>query len=151
MTWRDICDAWSEDLALNVPELAGARRHLYAPVSVEALFAEGEERHVAVWPEAEAESSEGFVTTPGVLLRRQFVITVWESASNESTRRIDDEERAAAWLELQEAIVDRILRRDAIQMGGVDSTSYAGTQFGLAAGVRFIELRLRTVQGRDYV
>lgn len=144
MSFTDVVDAWMGELTSSVPGLADVTPHRYASWSVEALQASKGERHLAIWPEVEAEVTEGLTTDGSLLATQGFVVTVWEDASVESTRRFDDEVANAAWLALAEAIRARFMVRANLRLGDplIMRTQYLGTTFDLVGMMRVMTLRL---------
>lgn len=155
MTWKAICDAWVLDVTSNVSGMADVITHRYAPWSVEAFFAESGDRHLAVWPEFEAETAEPFDTSGARLFEQRFLLAVWEDASESGARRIDDEAANAEWLDLQEAIVARFFVASNVRLGMVAAdnpmdTRYLAGRFEPASNKRVMVLnfgvrRARTV------
>jgi hypothetical protein len=148
MTWASICNAWYTELTNSVPELADAIPHLYAPWSVERLVAELDERHIAIWPEAEPDAMQNLTTGPlgpVQMANENFVIAVWEDARVESIRRIDDEQANLAWLALHEAIRARLTSSANNQLGDtqISSTRYQGCAFGIEAMCRTLAVRFQ--------
>ncbi len=145
MTWTSVCQAWADELKLTVPALNDAIVHLYAPYSVESLETSTTERHLAVWPEGEAESAIPFTTSPADLLEQSYVVLVWEDASEEATRRRDDEQANADWLDLHEAIRARFLTKNNIRLGdpNIMDTRYQGASLEMIGARRVIAVRFR--------
>lgn len=143
MTWTAIDDAWVTELTTNVAGLTSAIVHKHASWSVEALTAERGERHLAIWPEDEAESLEGLTTGPADLATQNFVVLVWEDASTESGRLMDDDTANAAWLDLHEAIRARFLTTANIRLGSsaIMDTRYRGAAFDMVGLVRTMAMR----------
>jgi hypothetical protein len=143
VTWTAVVDAWATELTTNVTGLNSAIVHKYASWSVEALVAERGERHLAVWPESEAEAVEGLTTAPSDLATQSYVVLVWEDASTEGGRLQDDETADAAWLDLHEAIRARFLRTANVRLGSsaIMDTRYRGAAFDMVGLVRTIALR----------
>jgi L-rhamnose mutarotase len=152
MSFQTTVDAWVTDLTQNVTELAQAIVHRYSPWSLEELAASGDERHLAIWPDIEAETAEPLLTIPSHMLQQVYVISLWEDASDESVRRVDDEASNADWLELFEDIRVRIQRSANLQLGGTDvmKTDYIGGGFPRVSGKRVMELRLRVSRPVQY-
>lgn len=151
MTFKTVVDAWAFDLQTNVTGLDAttippAQVHLYTPWAVEALLASAGERHLAIWPEGEPEVVNAAIagTNPADLAEASYIITVWEDASSDSARSIDDETAAQTWLTLYEAIRDRLYLMTNIQLGSVDATRYAGGALDFRAGCRILQIRFRT-------
>jgi hypothetical protein len=146
MTWTEIVDAWVTELQNTVPGLADAVVHRYASWSVEALVAERGERHLAIWPEAEAESLEGLTTGAGGgsdLATQSYVVLAWEDASTEGGRLMDDDTANAAWLDLHEAIRARFLTSANLRLGSsaIMDTRYRAAAFDMVGLVRTMALR----------
>jgi hypothetical protein len=145
LSWVEVCDAWIDELMLQVPALQEAIPHRYAPWSTEALFAAPGERHLAVWPEGEAETATPFTTSPADLMEQSYAVLVWEDASTETQRRFDDESANADWLKIHEAIRARFHRMDNVRLGDANimDTRYVGASFDLIGGRRVLAIRFR--------
>lgn len=143
--YADVCEAWADDLTAHVAELSTATLHLYAPWSVENLVAGAGERHLAIWPEGEAETAEPMLVDGSQLATQSYVIVVWEDAAAETARRFDDDAANKAWLDLAEAIRARLKRQGAFQLGSADvmHTAYVGTTFPAAGALRVLIVGMR--------
>jgi hypothetical protein len=125
-------------------------RHLYASWSAEQLYAQTNERHVAVWPNGEAlELREGITTEPADLLSTSFSILVWEEAASEATGLYDDDTANQAWLALYEAIRARLYVRvsvaGAAALGGAGLVhQFIASNMGMRGATRFMEFNFRT-------
>lgn len=153
MTLQTVCSGWMTDLCNgNVTGLTDAIQHLYTPWSVEDGYASSGERHIAIWPEAEAESATPLTagSPPSYLATQSFVIRVWEDASVDSSRLQDDETAASAWLTLAQAIRDRLMVWANIQTGSVNTTQYGHTTFDFRAEARIFEIRFLTTTTLTY-
>jgi hypothetical protein len=141
MSWVSIVDAWCDDITGNVVGMTDAIVHKYAPWSLEQLFPEGTGKHLAVWPEAEAETMEAFDTSGGQLAAQEFVVTVWEKAEA-AQRLIDVDESNAAWLDLHELIRARFFVARDIQLGNphIMRTRIVSGSFPTVGGLRVMEL-----------
>lgn len=153
MTWKSVCDAWVDDITANVDGMAEVTVHRYAPWSVEAFFASTGDRHLAIWPEFDAETTEPLTTAGGRIFEQRFLLAIWEDASEESARRIDDEAANAAWLELQEAVVARFFVAANVRLGMVAAdnpvdTQYLAGSFEPASTKRIMRLNFRVRRTR---
>lgn len=147
--WESVCDAWLTDLQTNVTGLdtttvPADRTHQYAPWSVEAFYAEAGERHLAIWPEGEAEETAPFLTDGGLMSNQSYVIAVWEAA-DEQTRLQDDDTLNKAWLTLHEGIRARLMTLANIRLGSstIKRTMYVGSSFETGNANRVMALRFR--------
>jgi hypothetical protein len=146
--WSDVVDAWVTDLQTNVTGLdtttvPSSRVHKYASWSAEELFALSGERHLAVWPAAEPDVTEGLLTDGSLLATQTYIILVWEDASTTQGRLQDDDTANAAWLTLHEAIRARLLVRANSQKGSstIMDTRYRGAEFPASGDKRVMALR----------
>lgn len=144
MSWRSVVDAWVDDITGNVAGMSDVIVHRYAPWSLENLNTNAGERHLAVWPEDEAESMEALVTGGGQLANQDYLVTVWEDAEA-AMRLIDNEEANAEWLDLHEAIRARFFVAGNIRLGNTEimRTRVISGRFPAVAGLRVMELRFR--------
>jgi hypothetical protein len=133
-----------DELVANVDGLVDAAPHLYASWSNENLYAGQDERHIAIWPEAEPEVRAGLVaaTKPVDEVAQSYVIAVWEDASAESARSFDDDQANIDFLDLAEDIIARlyVMANDDLGLAGSD-VHYQGVQFGPRGPVRAMALR----------
>lgn len=147
--FSDVCDAWLTDLQSNVTGLdtttiPSDRTHLYAPWSMESMAALASERHLAIWPEGEPDVVSGYVagSPPSDLAEQSYVITVWEDASAESSRRFDDDTANKAWLTLYEAIRARLYVSTNQDKGQTNSlTNYKGGTMAMESMTRMLAIR----------
>lgn len=146
--WTDTCDFFLDDLEANVSQLLTAVQHRYATWDPQA-FANDGDRHVAIWPAREAESSEP-LTTHGRLLRQTYIVAYWEPGDEEEERRVADEEAAADLLELHEAVRDRF-HDLSIQPTGTQ-VRYTGTTFrDSTSPIRGFVMTVDVERGKDVV
>jgi hypothetical protein len=141
-----LCDAVIDDLTTEVPELRDALVHRYAPYDPEQQLAEPGERHLAVWPAAEAaDAAEPLVTGPGGdMLVQQYRVTYWEHAGDESSRGIADTEAAADLLNLIEKVRARFYDIGNVFIGGSDHTRYLGTSLPERGGeIRWFQITIQ--------
>lgn len=133
MTFKEVCDYWVADLTANVGGLAPPTiTHRYAPWSPELLYSERSgERHLAVYPELDAETAVGLTVIGDRLGTQTYALLVWENATDSQGRLVENVDRDAAWLLLAEQVKDRVMDRDGVGSGTttVMSTQYAGTTF----------------------
>jgi hypothetical protein len=143
LTWTAVVDAWVEELTTSVQGLADVVVHRYASWSVEALVAERGERHLAIWPEAEGEAAEGYLSDGSLLSTQRFVVLVWEDSSTEQGRLQDNESADAAWLDLHEQIRARFLKGSNVRLGSTSlmDTRYRESAFDRVGLVRTMALR----------
>lgn len=144
MTLRSICDAWISDITSNVPGMADVLTHRYAPWSLENLYAEAGERHLAVWPEIEAETHQPFDTSGGQLAEQDFICGVWEHVPD-LDRAQDDVDADGAWLDLYELIRARFFVTANVRLGdsSIMRTRAVGGSFPVIGSRRVMELRFR--------
>jgi hypothetical protein len=145
-TLTGVCDAICDELTNNVPELRDALVHRYAPYDPEQLMAEVGDRHLAVFPAAEAtDESFPLVTAPGGdLLQQLYRITYWESAGDESSRGYADQEAAGELLTLLEKVRARFYIVANLRLGGTDSMQYVGAGLPERSGVvRWFQITIR--------
>lgn len=145
MTWRAVVDAWVADITGNVDGMADVVVHPYAPWSLELLYVERNERHLAVWPEPDAEATTPFTTDGGQMTEQDYVVVVWEDAGPESSRLIDDDAANGDWLDLAEAIRARFFVAANVRIGDplIMRTRYMSGTFPAVANLRVMELRFR--------
>jgi hypothetical protein len=144
-----ICDAWITELQANVTGLdtttvPSANVHRYAPWSVEAMAANAGERHLAIWPQGEAETIQHATVGqfPGDWITANFLITVWEEAGLESSRLKDDATANAAWLTLHEGIRARLFVQANTNLGVTGGyTEYHGVSFEMVGEIRVMVVR----------
>lgn len=151
--WADVVDAWVEDLTANVDGLADVKEHRYAPWSVENLGTVTNERHLAIWPHSEPDVVEGYAASPQMdLATERYSILVWEDASEDSSRRMDNEQANMDWLDLHEAIRDRLYELNNRSLGDpqIMDTRYQGVVFGVSGSQRVMELRFQVRVPRVY-
>lgn len=136
-----FCDALKADLVTNIPALTDAETHLYAAWDPERFEADGK-RHLAVWPEGEAEAPEPLATGSHAL-NQSYVVAVWESSGAEPTRLELDEEGAKTLLDLHNDVRDRLYVEVNQTLGDFERVWYAGSEFGTIPGlVRFFAIRV---------
>lgn len=133
VTFTGFCDALLTDLTTNVDALRDSDLlvHRYAPWDPEQFSTEGGNRHLAVWPAAEAtESATPLVTGPGGdQLAQVYNVLYWESSGDEVSRGIADTEAAAALLNLLQAVRDRFYaleNQPPTGLGGAELIRYIG-------------------------
>jgi hypothetical protein len=138
-TFSTICDYVIADLQANVTSLnttnvPAERTHRYYPANPEEQAASSGERHLGVWPEPEAETAERF-TTNGNLLTQNYVVVVWEDASETDSMRRANQTAEAALLDLAEAVRARFHRLAAQTVGGAFQVDYRGILLPGEAGL----------------
>jgi hypothetical protein len=143
--WETFCTAVLDDLLGNVQGLYGALPHKLAPWDPEHLQAEAGERHLAVYPVAEAvDEAIPLVTDGGTALVQQYRILYWEDAGDESSRGIADEAAAADLYTLAEDVIDRFYLRTNVFLGSTEFTQYVGMSLpDRAASVRWFQITVR--------
>jgi len=143
--FSQFCDAVLVDLEENVPGMRGVLPHRYMPWDPEKLVADGGERHLAVWPAAEAtDESQPQTTDGGAMLVQLYRILYWEDAGDESPRGIGDQGAAADLLELIEAVRARFYLRSNFFIGGTEYTTYVGTSLpDRSSTVRWFQISVR--------
>lgn len=147
--WQLFCDAVLDDLQANVAGLHDALPHRYSPWDPEELIAEAGERHIAVYPVADAaQEAAPFVTAPGGdLLTETYRVIYWEDAGDESARGISDEEAAGALLELAQATRDRFYVVANLTLSNATQVRYIGAVFPERSGqVRWFALGIRATR-----
>jgi hypothetical protein len=129
--WSAFVDAVLADLTAQVPGLAGALEHRYAPYDPEQQKAEPGERHIAVFPLADIpQQATPFVTAPGGdLLTETYRVLYWEAAGDESTRQVTDEEAAFQLLELAQAVRNRFYVVANLTLSDATQVRYLGAVF----------------------
>lgn len=144
MTAKDIIDAWMDELVETVPELADALPHKYASWSLEKLYAEAGERHIAIWfaSDAAATASAGLVVVPSSTVVQTYAVVVWEAVADPE-RLMDDDAANLAWLRLEEAIRARFMVKANIRLGDASmrQTLYAGSSVPAHSTLRVMEVR----------
>lgn len=147
--WSAFIDALLDDLVTQVPALRDATLHRYGSWDPEELVAEGSEHHLALWPAGEvAEEASALVTGPaGDLLLQTYDLLYWESAGDESSRGVLDEDAAASLLDLQNQIRARFYIAANLRLGGSAQVRYAGTRLMTRSStVRWIQIAVRVWQ-----
>jgi hypothetical protein len=150
VSFTGICDAIVDDLTTQVPELRDALIHRYAPWDPEQQKAEVGQRHLAVWPAAEAaDEATPVVTGPGGdMFLQLYRVAYWEHAGDEPSRGIVDEEAAADMLDLLEKIRARFYDIENVFLGGTDYTRYIGASLPERSGtVRWFQVSIRARTG----
>lgn len=161
MTFAGTVDAWLTQLqayvsGLDTGTVPAARVHRYAAYSRELLHADQAERHLAVFPSGDApESVTGFTTAPSDAAIEAYTVVVWEDASSDAARLIDDEVSNAAWLALFEAIRARFyvqanVAGAAAIAGAGTFTRYRGGSFDLVGTVRYMSFEFTVRIERVY-
>ncbi len=149
-----VVQAWADKLQSTIPDLEDAKLHLFAPWSLEALGATTNERHLALWPAAEPEVVSGFVAAspPGDLATQSFVILIWEDASEESVRRMDNEQANLDWLDLHEAIRAQLydLNNQGLGDSNASNVRYQGAAFDVAGAMRVMQINFTTQAVYEY-
>lgn len=141
--FQTFVDALVNDLTTNVAGLRNARIHRYAPWDPEQLMSENGDRHLAVFPAAEAvEDAVPLVTGPGGdMLVELYRVIYWEGSIDEPARGLVDQQAAADLLELMEATRDRLYVTANLQLGGADHVRYAGATLPERSGlVRWFQI-----------
>jgi hypothetical protein len=136
----DLVDHWAEELTSVLPALHDVQVHKYAPLSIEALMADGR-KHLAIWPVSNVPSeqptpfAQGFTATTGSLnIQYDFIVLYWEpSAEGEFLKT--EESAAKDFLALGEDIRDRFLvesnRTLTTDSGLVWRTDWTATQYDI--------------------
>jgi hypothetical protein len=123
--FSDTCDFFLVDLTEEINQLRDATLHRYAAWDPQRFTNDGD-RHLAVWPAGEAETSEAF-TTHGKLLRQVFMVAYWEPGDDEEERQVVDEEAAKDLLEVQNAMRARFF--DLANQEPNTAVNYTATAF----------------------
>lgn len=149
--WAVFVDAVVADLTSAVPALADPALivHRYSPYDPGQLVAEAGERHLSVFVVADIpEEAAPFTTAPGgSLLTQTYRIVYWESAGDESTRSVSEEQAAAELLELAQATRDRFFVIANLTLGDATQVWYIGTQFAeRSSSVRWYALGVRAIR-----
>lgn len=142
---RAFVDAVLDDLDSNVFH-GDIRIHRYAPWDPEQLRAEVGERHLAVFPAAEAvDEATPLVTAPGGdMLLQMFRVLYWESASDEAERGIVDEAAAGDLIDLLESVRGRFYKTANTFLGEAELVSYLGASLpDRSSSVRWFMLSIR--------
>lgn len=135
-TIQAVCDALWLDLETNVTGLTDASVHLYAAWSYEKLQASANERHISIHI-LQDEPTPLF--NEGHELTQTYEILVWEDASAEGSRRMDDQDANLAWLQLFEEVRARlyVTANESLQGAtGVELCWYKGATFAGNASLR---------------
>ena len=149
--FEQVIDAIAADLIENVPALATAIVHRYAPWDPEELVAAIGERHLAVWPAAEAPESSAPLTTAGHILAQRYVIAYWEYADTESSRQAVDEEAAKEYLQLHNDIRARLYRKASTTTATSIDTWYLGAEFAQRSrSVRAFLISFQSLRPQDF-
>jgi hypothetical protein len=149
--WATFVDAVVSDLTSAVPGLADPALivHRYSPYDPGDLVAEVGERHLSVFPVADAaQDATPFTTAPGGdLLVETYRIVYWEAAGDESARAVSDEAAAAALLQLAQATRDRFYVVANLTLGGTTQVRYVGMAFpDRSSSVRWFALGVRATR-----
>lgn len=149
--WSLFVDAVIGDLTASVPGLADPALivHRYSPYDPGDLQADVGERHLSVFPVADsAQDASPFTTAPGGdLLTETYRIVYWESAGDESSRAVSDEDAAAALLELAQATRDRFYVIANLTLSDANQVRYIGMAFPDRSGqVRWFALGVRATR-----
>jgi hypothetical protein len=149
--WTTFVDAVVADLTGSVSGLADPALivHRYAPYDPGDLQAEAGERHLSVFPVADiAQEATPFTTAPGGdLLTETYRVVYWESAGDESTRAISDEDAAFALFELASATRERFYVIANLMLGGTTQVRYLGMAFPeRSSSVRWFALGVRATR-----
>jgi hypothetical protein len=153
-----ITDAWMTELTTNVVGLQVAtvpveNTHKYASWSVEKLATMANGRHVAVYPNADAETAAPLTVggNPGDYDTQRYTVLVWEDASIDAARLQDDDTKNAAWLALYEAIKARFRVQANTALGEAGAyTRYVAGSFDLSGMARVITISFTVQLGRSY-
>lgn len=131
----EMVDATILDLQQNVAELAegSVEVHRYGPWDPTALESDNR-KHLAVWPEAEAEAPEP-LANDAHQMNQGFVVLYWEPATVESSRIIHDEAASKALIELHEKVRDRFYVEANQLRAGAFRVWYSGAQFNDSTGL----------------
>lgn len=154
-TFSTVCDAIIADLQTNVTALSVAnvpadRVHRYYPANPEENSARVGERHLGVWPEPEAETAERF-TTGGNMFTQNYLVVVWEDASETDGTRRADQAADAAILDLAEAVRARFHLKSLQTIGGSFQVDYRGISLPAEAGLnRMFGVRLVAFNHLDF-
>lgn len=144
--WQTFCDAVLLDLMTNVDGLSDALPHRLAPWDPEQGLAEEGDKHLAVFPAAEAaEAATPIVTAPGGdLLVELYRVLYWENAGGESSRGLTDDEAAVALFDLAEATIARFYDIDNVFLGGTELTRFVGLDLPDRSGqTRWFQITLQ--------
>jgi hypothetical protein len=137
----------------GTPPVPPENRHPYASWSVERLATQLGGRHIAVYPNGEPELAVPFtVGQPiGDLDTQQFTVLVWEDASVDVARGVDNDTANAAWLALYEGVKARFRIQANISLGEPGAqTRYISGAFDLKGESRVIEIRFTVQIGRNF-
>lgn len=155
-TFSTVCDALIADLQANVTSLnttnvPADRVHRYYPANPEEQLSSVGERHLGVWPEPEAETAERF-TTGGNLFTQNYLVVVWEHASETDGRRKADQTADAALLDLAEAVRARFHVKSLQTIGGSFQVDYRGIVLPGEPGMnRWFAVRVVCFNHLDFV
>jgi len=142
MTFRAVCDAWIDEIRGEVTGLGDATIHRYSSWSDNAIQDTTPGLHLAVWPEVEPDVVERLTTDGSDQITTAYVIQVWEKATAETERVFDDDASAGAWVDLYEAVMQRLYVRSNLSIGDPGSTTrYAGGGFMREGDLRAFAIR----------
>lgn len=131
--WQTFCDALIDDLTIKVPALQDVLVHRYAPWDPAELLTEVGERHLAVYPDADAVLGDP-MTMASNELTEVYRIRYWEDAGDESTRGVTDQDGAVGMFDIAQAVQDRLHTTAIWTIGGAFHVRYIGTQFPERSG-----------------
>lgn len=149
MSMRSVCDARITDLVTHVSALSDAKLHRYASWSLEKFIADPGEIHLAVWPEPAPQKVAPFTTGSGVqdYVVTQYGCAIWEDASDEVSRAVDDDEANGIWLDLAEEVEARFRVQANLAMGEDGSlTRLQGVSWGFEGTSRWMVIAFTNEQ-----
>lgn len=128
-----FADAVITDLQTNIAALTSATVHRYAPWNPEELAASAGERHLAVWPMAEAETAEPIGNWLHEVVQ-QYAVLVWEDASVDASRLRASEADYASFLDVHQSVRARFYVLANESIGGAEYVQYVGTRLADVPG-----------------
>lgn len=148
-----VIDAVLDDIRSNISQLAGTDVvvHRYASWDPEELREDGQ-RHLACWPDPEAEVANPEVND-GHQLSQSYILLYWEPSPEEGERDVSNEPAAKSFLNLHGAIKDRFFVEDnETKSGTAARVWYQASLFGDRPGaVRWFAMSFVAVQFKAFV
>lgn len=142
MVMREVCDAWIAELQFSVTALSGATVHRYASWSSNAIADTTPGIHLAVWPDGDPDARRSLTTDGADEVTTSYTIAVWEGATPETERVFDDDASNGHWVDLFEAVKDRVYTRGNIAIGDPGSTTkYQGGALEQAGNKRLFRVK----------
>lgn len=153
MTFREVCEGWADEVMHHVPELTDARLHLFSSWSPELFHAAVGETHLAVFPLGDPETTRGLTTEPADEVTTLYELDVWQGATAEDGRLVENRDLDLAWIELYELVRSRFYVTANVAIGGDPNayTRYQGGQLGTANSCRYLRVSFAVRWSLSYV